>query len=575
MTVTQYADWLNIGDDKLFFWHHLPTEHFKNTAVIILGPIGPEYMPCHRSIRLLANKIAQEGFNCIRYDPIGMGNSSGHLDDSLIWSKWIKSPHHIANYLKEKFNVDSVILIGVRSGCLVLAQTKININIDALVFWHPQTSGSKYLRGIQLLDSVLYQNTSSSNNTTLEGGGYPFTKELQCSIKKININSIEVQNTPNALIINNTTIDNKSNLSEILLAANAKVEAVSLDGLDDMVKQVTLSKIPHSNIKHITNWLAKINSSERNNSIENIIPDNNYISSNFIESTITIETDKAIFGILTKPNNKSNNKIVIFPNTGAAHHAGPNRIHVDASRILAEKGISTLRFDLSNLGESTDSYDIDPPEEFPATAAIDINTVINYAHTKLGFKKIILCGISAGAHNVFHAALEASSNEIKTLILINPDTFYWSPNHSAHLENTTKTEVDQVYYQKQIFNLNKWLKLLSSPKKLLNTSLFLIRLVYKKMKKILVKLLRFINIRILSILEKDISKLGERGINIVLIYSKGDPGYNILMSQASYTLNQLKKDKRFSSIRINNGDHTFSSIDSRKELYKALTTVTS
>lgn len=575
MKNTQYADWLDIDSDKLFFWHHLPKKNIGKTAVIIIGPIGPEYMPSHRSTRLLARKIVETGINCIRYDPIGMGNSSGCLQDTLIWDKWVKTPNHITSYLKDNFNIDKIIFIAVRSGCLVLTDIKVDIKIDSAIFWYPQTNGSKYIRGIQLLDSVLYQNTSYSKNGILEGGGYPFTKELQNKIRDIDLTSLDIQNISNVLIIDDATTDNQSKLSSIISATNAKIESVKLDGLEDMVKQVTLSKIPQSNIIYIINWLNNNHDANSYNTSNKLTSNYNYITSNFIESTLSIDADKNMFGILTKPKNKDSKKVVIFPNTGAAHHAGPNRIHVDASRVLANEGTSTLRFDLSNLGESTENYTIDPPQEFPATAANDINTVINYSINELGYNEIILCGISAGAHNVFHAALESVSHKITLLILINPDTFYWNPNQSIHSEVSTKTEVDKEYYKKQILNFDKWLILLTSPKKLINTSLFLTRFILKIIKIISNKCLRLLNISIIGTLEKDIQKLASSGIKINLIYSKGDPGYSILMSQASSTLNQLKKEQKYTSIQISYGDHTFSSIASRKKLYKALASATS
>jgi len=572
MLSTQYANWLKIEGDNIFFWHHPPKENIKDTAVIIIGPIGPEYMPCHRSIRLLADKISQSGLHCIRYDPIGMGNSSGSLEDKHLWGKWSNTPKFIANYFREHLNVTKTILIGVRSGCLVLSDVEKNMDIEAMIFWHPQTHGRKFLRGIQLLDSVLYQNNVNTISGMLEGGGYPFTQDLQESIKEADLATKNFSDIPKALIINTNASENESKLSKRLKKFNTIVESVDIVGLDDMIKQVTLSKIPHLNIDYIISWLETLKISTNNQAVKNSISINNYTHSKFNETVVTIDSENSLFGILTTPtlSTGTKNQIVLFPNTGAAHHAGPNRIHVDVARILAENEVATLRFDLSNLGESSQNYEIDPPQEFPSTAAIDINTVINYVQNKLNYKNITLCGISAGAHNVYHAVLESESRYIDSLILINPDTFYWNPEQTKKPIQNVTSEIDQAYYQQQIFNYKKWLTLLRNPKKLFNISIFILHFMLKKFKTLIIALLRIANIKIQSLLEKDISKIGNRKIKITLIYSKGDPAYNILMSQASATLKQLKKDNLFSSIQINYADHTFSSIQARKELYDAL-----
>lgn len=571
--IDRQADWLKNDDEGVFFWHHIPKKNSKNIAIIILGPIGPEYMPCHRSIRLLADNLSQLGFHTIRYDPIGMGDSSGTLENKNIWLQWVKTPGYFADYFKNNYNINEIIPIGLRSGCLVLSEAIKKTPIKTAVFWHPITSGKTFIRGIQLLDSVLYKDITVTENKILEGGGYPFSKELQKEIKNINLVTQDHSSLNEALIINDADSTNNSRLHEKLMSLGIKSDSLNLNGLSDMTKQVTLSKIPHENINAITSWLGEKNKVQSEKQIETEKSEPKHEATNYNEATVNISVQRNIFGISTLPNKKNENIIVIFANTGAAHHAGPNRIHVDTSRILANSGIATLRIDLSNLGDSAESYEKDPPEEFPATAADDINTVINFIDKNTAYKKIILCGISAGAHNVFHAALEANCKNLVKIILINPETFYWSPNQTVFSSENTKTDIDKIYYRKQIYNYKKWLKLITNPQKIFNTSLFLFLFLYRKIKSISMKVLNLIGIKAKSRLERDITFLGKKHVAISLVHSKDDPGHQIILSQASKITKIHSSKNLYSSTQVNDADHTFSSINSRNNLYNALTRI--
>lgn len=571
MTMNRYSNWMNCGTEEVFFWHHIPKKNCKNVAVIIIGPIGPEYISCHRSIKLLAEQLSHSGFHSIRYDPIGMGNSSGTLDDENIWSKWKKTPVCISEFLTKKFEYDDVILIGLRSGCILLSEVLNQLPTKTIILWHPIIKGTTFIRSIQLLDSVLYEDSDVTNNNILEGGGYPFTEALQSEIKKIDLLSQDYTNIKNTLLINSQS--NKHPLKDILHSIGSKIDSYSLDGLDDMIKQVTLSKIPYTNIEIIVNWLNEYKTFDQINPPypTSISPK---LSTNFYcETIVNIKAKRKIFGILTTPNKQNINKIVIFVNTGAAHHTGPNRIHVDASRILSTHGITTLRIDLSNLGESTECYDIDPPEEYPDTATADINYTINFIDELLPDKDIILCGISAGATNIFHASLKSTCKNLRTLILINPETFYLNPNQTIFSPENTKTEIEQFYYKKQIYNHKKWIDLVTNPRKIYNTSLFSSLFILRKFNSFLLKFINLIGIKVRSRLEKDITTLGENKIAIDLVHSEDDPGYHIVKSQASKITKKHQLKDLFSSSQADDADHTFSSFKSRQELYKILTRI--
>lgn len=570
MPITRKANWLEIDGGKLFYWSHIPPSSLKKTAVIIIGPVGPEYMHCFRSIKLLADSIAKLGFYCVRYDPIGMGNSSGGLEDDNIWQSWLDSPKALSASLTKEFNFENYILIGIRTGCLVLSECIQDIPLLGSIFWYPYTRGAAYIRDIELLDSMLYGSKKSSQDSTLDGGGYPISDELKLNLTKVNLLTSEFGNIPNALVVNSKEVTSKSKLHDTLVAQGVNSRSEYLEGLDAMTKQIAKSVVPLSNIEAICHWISSLDSGDNSQPVESYSKPSEYSNNEFVESIIEINENRPIFGILTTPKDLKHNHLMLIVNTGAAHQVGPNRFHVDVARNLAKIGIFSFRFDLSNLGDSTNNFDQHSNHPYPITATEDINKVISELLNKFNFTGITLCGLCSGAHNIFHAAISSNCSRLDKIILINPLTFYWTPGQSIFSPDEHKASIDESYYQNQLYDVKKWLSLLTSPRKILNIINFIFNLITSKFKRLLKNLMITVHVFPNTQLEKDLLLLASKGITILLIHSENDPGKKILNSQASRTLKKLSIKNLYSSIMISDADHTFSSRSSRAALIKTL-----
>jgi dienelactone hydrolase len=72
------------------------------------------------------------------------------------------------------------------------------------------------------------------------------------------------------------------------------------------------------------------------------------------ERAITFGATSALVGILTQPEGAARRGVpaVLMSNVGINHRVGPYRIQVDLARALAQKGVTSLRFDVSGMGDS-------------------------------------------------------------------------------------------------------------------------------------------------------------------------------------------------------------------------------
>ena len=124
--------------------------------------------------------------------------------------------------------------------------------------------------------------------------------------------------------------------------------------------------------------------------------------------------NKNIFCILNEPDD-SKKQIVIFSHGFRSSTIGPARTFVDFSRILNKEGISTLRFDQPNCGNSEGDFLDSSFNEW-------VNTTTYFAkkYLDLGYKVILLGQSMGGATTIAATARIDLKNIIPCIIL-------WSP----------------------------------------------------------------------------------------------------------------------------------------------------
>ena len=124
------------------------------------------------------------------------------------------------------------------------------------------------------------------------------------------------------------------------------------------------------------------------------------------ETVCNFGPDDRLFGILTTPDEDvrvDDAPIALILNAGIVHRVGPFRIHVDIARQLAAAGFSTLRLDLSGLGDSSPRTGKIAVED---RAVLDVNDAMNFLETETGVNKFTLLGLCSGAYNAHRVAVK-------------------------------------------------------------------------------------------------------------------------------------------------------------------------
>jgi hypothetical protein len=121
------------------------------------------------------------------------------------------------------------------------------------------------------------------------------------------------------------------------------------------------------------------------------------------ERVLQLRRDQGLLGILSPaPPSKAADVACVLMNAGVVHRIGPHRLNVKLARHLASQGLSTLRLDLSGLGDSKPESST---RSFSEQAVADIRAAMDQLQRMNGTRHFIVSGLCSGAAVGYRAAL--------------------------------------------------------------------------------------------------------------------------------------------------------------------------
>jgi len=160
------------------------------------------------------------------------------------------------------------------------------------------------------------------------------------------------------------------------------------------------------------------------------------------ERTIRVGRPVPLIGVMCEPDkvDVSRPAVLIF-NSGVMHHIGSCRLSVKLARSFAAKGVLSIRFDFSGIGDSAARRGVKP---FSETAPLEAAEVMDYLQQKRGIKKFILYGLCSGADAAYETALVddrvVAYSQIDAYCYKTPLFYYY-------------------FYSPKLFKLDRWVNL--------------------------------------------------------------------------------------------------------------------
>jgi alpha-beta hydrolase superfamily lysophospholipase len=563
------------GEGPIFGWYHSsPGALQADCVAVICGPIGHEYTRTHRTMRHLADRLAEHGVPAVRFDYHGMGDSPGDEQDADRVAYWQASIRAAIRQARALSGRSRVCLVGVRLGATMAARVASETPVDLLVLWNPVTKGRSFVRELQAI-AMSAARTATDCDGGLESAGFVMSAGTLDVLRGIDLMNTTYDVNDRALVLGRDDLATDQSLCEHLVAGGVACDYERVPGWLGMVADHQFTVVPDAALETIAQWVesntrtwegrsAPTPSARRGTNEFSFALDNGK-SVRVEEQACRFGEDGHLFGVLSRSTPPNDRPAIIMLNAGAIHHVGPNRLYVTLARQLSAKGFACLRIDLEGLGDSVLRVEGRENHPYPLTAVDDVNAAIEFLRQR-GYTRFVTLGLCSGSHTAFHSALKLQDQAIDELILINPWVFYWVEGMSL---DTSRLFEDVAAYKKSMKDPARWKRLLRGDVDLLR----IVKVGVAHARTMVQSKARtwgeVLGLGTDSRLSKDLKKLFAK-CRVAIFVADGDPGRDILMNDARRTATKALRTGMLRLEVIAGADHTFSQSKPRKDLVERL-----
>lgn len=259
------------------------------------------------------------------------------------------------------------------------------------------------------------------------------------------------------------------------------------------------------------------------------------------ERIFTWGLEGQLIGILTSPTStipQSETPVVILLNAGLLHRVGPFRLYVNLSRALAAQGVTTLRLDLSGVGDSPIRH---TPINETERAVTDVQEAMTALTESIGATTFILGGICWGADISWETA--RVDNRVKGIALL--DGFAYRTMRYHLVSYAKKFHPDTL-----LKKLKRWIALSRRLEQVPQAAEAFPR--------------DFLPHRVLV---KEVQRLCDRGVRFFFIFSGGVADYYNHRAQIEANLASVKREvDQVKGEYLASADHTYSMATDRRAL---------
>jgi hypothetical protein len=274
-----------------------------------------------------------------------------------------------------------------------------------------------------------------------------------------------------------------------------------------------------------------------------------------------------LFGIVTEPRrDEARRRAVILLNAAADHHSGASRMSVTFARSWARRGCVVLRMDLAGIGDSATRPGRPDDDVFPPAALDDIRDALQLVRTRYGSQDVALAGMCSGAYHTLRAAV--AGLPVNRLLMVNPLNFFWKEGRSLHELQLDEVVRNPRVYRERLVTAGAWKRMLTGQVNVWRIVRIYCHRPLLTLQAVLREAASALRIRLPWDLGSELEELGARGLRIVFVFSRDDPGMDLLKLQAGSSIRRL--GERCRRHIIEGGDHTFTRAASRAALQRIL-----
>jgi alpha/beta superfamily hydrolase len=418
----------------------------------------------------------------------------------------------------------------------------------------------------------------------MEVSGFLFSAATMAAFANCDLKLQVVPFSADVLVIDGTAVPVARAWSEELCRAGVRSTYLALPGLVEMLMTAPhFASIPTEMIGAMRNWLTYLQDGSgliTNDGTDQCVnppvplltamtlpcPGSAH-HAQVTERPLFLTSEPLLFGIVTEPaQGETRCRAAILINPGADYHIGPSGMYVALARRWARSGCIVLRMDLGGIGDSGTRPGRPDNEVFPPGALDDIRAAVEWVRSRYGVADITLGGLCSGAYHTLRAAVAALP--VNRVVMVNPETFFWSEGMSIYDRQTAELVRQPNAYRTKMMSSAAWKRLLTGQidvRYVLGAYAGRFSLAFESKFRDMARRLR---IRLPNDLGLQLEEIGARGVRLIFVFSRGEPGIELLMLQGGTSLKRLGDRCRIHI--IDHADHVFSKIKSRVGLERIL-----
>jgi len=346
--------WFGSASHPLLGWIHQPPSAKVRGAVVICPPFGMEFASTYATLRVLADRLAQEGLLAMRFDYAGTGDSAGDYREPGQLDRWLDSVAEAVAYVRAA-GAPTVSIVGLRMGALLAVHALPRCGpVSQLVLWDPCVSGNAYLRE----QSSLYRLKVGPGEPETPDAltpGMVFSPDTVTDLRALDLTDAEISRAQVTTTLLMPRPQRARDAAIVAIAGRPDVEVVEAAeqvGLIDVPSQD--AAVPHATVAAITDYLAQAATSAvtftecklSDEAVVAVTPEGQSIVERFDRVG-----PRGLFAITTVTDDLAGPTIVCVSQANA-HRVGPARLWPEMARAAAARGIRTVRYDRRSVGGS-------------------------------------------------------------------------------------------------------------------------------------------------------------------------------------------------------------------------------
>lgn len=553
-----------------FGWFHAARRPARGAGVVLCRPMGYEALCSYRTYTQLAQTLADAGFEVLRFDYHGTGDSAGGDADPDRVAAWIDSIICAADELKRLGGASHLALFGMRLGATLAVRAAMRMGgVEELVLWAPCATGRTFAREMRAAN--VQRATLATPHAELEALGCLYTAE---TLEQLNtLDCVEPARPParRVLIIGRDDMPAEGPLPASYRGMGMDTTYTVWPGYAGMMAEPHEAVLEPATLASITGWLTSAPATPVPPARIAQQPDwpDGYALDGLRELPLAFGADQSLFGILTEPAEAAPaaghaDTAILMLNVGGNYRIGPNRNYVKLARALAASGYRALRMDLAGVGDSRTEAGFSSRSMYRKQSTADVRAAIDCLAAR-GCKRFYLMGICSGSYVAFQTALVDA--RVDGQILMNSRLLEWQENQ----EGTWQSSMQRYYkstdfYRRALLRAHLYRRLVRGEIDVTGIAGRIWALLGARLRRTIDGLLNRADEGVLS----KMKQLGERGTDTLMIMSVQDDGLDYVEFHLGRRGRRLRRDPHFRMVMVEDADHTFSTVASQHVVIDAV-----